>query len=157
MTHTQKRIIGHAFLILFVALCAGLGLTASLLGGMELVPGRIMEFSMPGSSAAWARAHAGGILNALLLVSVALVLPGLGFADAKAHRLGWMVIGTGWANTVFYWGALFAPNRALSFADNRWGAANLASVIGLVPALIFAVVMLYVAAVIAWQALRKPR
>lgn len=154
-TLLQKRIIGHAFLILIVALCAGLGLTASLLGGIEVVPGRISEFTIPGTSAAWARTHVGGILNALMVLGVALVLPGLGFADAKARRLGWMVIGTGWANTVFYWGAIFAPNRALSFADNRWGPANIASVIGLLPALVFAVVMLYVATAIAWQALRK--
>jgi hypothetical protein len=63
-----------------------------------------------------------------------------------------MLIGTGWANTVFYYGALFAPNRAISFADNRWGPSNLASIIGLLPALIFAFVMIYVAIVFARQA-----
>jgi len=56
---------------------------------------------------------------------------------------------------VFYWAALFAPNRAISFAGNHWGAANLASVIGLAPALLFAYLSLIAVAVIAYRALKK--
>lgn len=151
----QKKMIGHAFLVLFVGMCAGLGLTASLLGGFEFIPGQITEMIVPGNTAAWARAHAGGILNALMVVGVALVLPGLGFSDKGASRIGWILIGMGWANTVFYWAALFAPNRAISLASNHWGPANLASVIGLVPALVFAYLSLIAVAVIAYRALKK--
>jgi hypothetical protein len=152
LTPLQKQIIGHASLVLLAALIAGLGLTASLLGGWEFIPGIITEFSVPGTTEAWARAHAGGILNAVMMVAFGLLIPGLGFGAAVAGRLKWMLIGTGWANTVFYYGALFAPNRAISFADNRWGPSNLASIIGLLPALIFAFVMIYVAIVFARQA-----
>lgn len=154
-TPLQKKMLGHAFLVMFVALWAGLGLTASLLGGFEFVPGFISEFPVPGDTRAWARAHAGGLLNALLVIAVAWVIPGLGFADKLAARLGWMLIGTAWANTLFYWGALFAPNRAISFADNRWGESNLIAIVALAPAFIFAFVMLYVTFVIASQAFRK--
>ncbi|MGQ0697723.1 MAG: styrene-oxide isomerase StyC [Panacagrimonas sp.] len=147
-----KKVLGHAFLVLFVGMCAGLGLTASLLEGFEFIPGFITKFSVPGSTDTWARAHAGGILNALMMLGVGLALPVLQFSQAATTRIGWVLIGTGWANTLFYWAALFAPNRAISFADNRWGESNLAAVIGLAPAFIAAFLMLYVALVMARQA-----
>jgi hypothetical protein len=53
-----------------------------------------------------------------------------------------MLIGTGYANTVFYWAALLAPNRALTFADNVHGPSNLWAIVGLLPALVFAVIAL---------------
>jgi hypothetical protein len=51
-----------------------------------------------------------------------------------------MLIGTGYANTAFYWGALFAPNHAVTFGDNRLGESNLAAVLGFTPALVFAII-----------------
>ncbi len=151
-TAVQRTIFGHAAMVLFVALCAGIGLTMSLLGGLELPPGSIIPIEMPGDDRAWARAHSGGLLNAIMMIALGLLIPGLAFAARKAKRLAWMLVGTGWANTIFYWAALFAPNRAISLADNRWGAANWASIVGLLPALLFAFVMLYVAWCFAQQA-----
>ncbi|MBL6749529.1 MAG: hypothetical protein ISP90_03370 [Nevskia sp.] len=148
----QKTMVGHAALVMVVAMCAGVGLMLSLLGGIELVPGHITEFAIPGNTPAWARAHVGGILNSLLVIALALVLPGLEFSGRAAARLGWLFVGTGWANTVFYWAALFAPNRALSLGPNRFGESNLAAVIGFVPALLFAVLALAAMAVIARKA-----
>ena len=136
----QKKMIGQGALILLIGMLAGVGLLISLLGGMEIIPGQITEFSIPGDTGAWVRNHIGGMLNGILIILVALTLQGLGFSQAAAGRMYWMLVGTGWANTVFYWAALFAPNRALSFADNRHGESNLASVIGLAPSLLFAVV-----------------
>jgi hypothetical protein len=151
----QKKMVGHAALIMIVALGAGIGLLMSLLGGVELVPGHIAEFAMPGNTQAWARAHVGGILNSLLVMVVALVLPGLGFSGRAAARLGWLLIGTGWANTVFYWAALFSANRALSFGANRFGPSGPVAIIGFLPALLFAVVALVAMAVIARKALAR--
>ena len=152
LTPTQKQIMGHAFLVMFVGLFAGLGLAASLVDGFEFIPGIITEFSIPGDAGAWARAHAGGLLNGIMMIAVALTITGLGCDEKMTARLKWMLIGTGWAITIFYYGALFAPNRALTFADNKWGESNLASIIGLLPALIFAFVMMYVALIMARQA-----
>ena len=141
-TTLQKRMIGQGAAVLLVGMLAGIGLLISLLGGIELIPGSIIEFGIPGDSGAWVRAHVGGMLNGMLIILVAGVMAGLGFAEAAAGRMFWMLVGTGWANTLFYWAALFAPNRALSVADNRFGESNLASIIGLVPALLFAVIAL---------------
>ena len=151
----QRRMIGHASLILFVAMCAGIGLLASAIGGVELVPGTIMAVEVPGTTAGWVRTHIGGILNALLVYVIALIMPGLGFSGKAMQRIGTIMILTGWANTVFYWAAMFAPNRALTFASNRLGTANLASWIGLAPGLVFAVLSLITVGVIARQAFKN--
>src|SRR6516225_1348347 len=112
---TQRLMIAHGLFILFIGMVAGVGLLISLLGGLEVWPGRIVPIDVPGGSAAWGRLHLGQILNAFLIILTALALPVLD-ADARfARRLNWMVVGTGWANTAFYLAALFAPNRALTF------------------------------------------
>ncbi|WP_275629562.1 styrene-oxide isomerase StyC [Pseudomonas sp. 273] len=152
----QKRMIGHGLLILLVGLLAGVGLLVSLIGGLEVFPGRLVALELPGSSDGWVRFHIGQLLNAFLIVLLALSLPVLELPAHRAGQLGGWIIGIGWANTLFYAAALFAPNRALTFADNRLGAANLASVIGLLPALVFAVVSIVVVGVLARQALQRP-
>jgi hypothetical protein len=151
-TKLQKKMIGHGASILFIGMLAGIGLLMSRLGGIELIPGHIIEFTIPGEAGAWARTHIGGMMNAFLIFLVALMIPGLGFAEATAGRLYWMLVGTGWANTLFYWAALLAPNRALSFADNRYGPSNLAAIVGLLPALTFAVISLIAVFILARQA-----
>lgn len=148
----QRKMIGHAALILLVAFAAGVGLLVSLLGGLELIPGHVIPLAIAGETATWVRAHVGGLLNALLILAVAATLPALGFELRSAARIGWMLIGTGWANTLFYWAALFATNRALTFGPNRFGEANWASVIGLAPALIFVFISIVAAILIARQA-----
>ncbi len=148
----QKKMIGHGALILLVGMLAGVGLLISLVGGIELIPGSIIALEIPGNTAAWARTHVGGLLNAILIFVMAIVTAGLGFTEAKTKRLAWIFIGTGWGNTVFYWAALFAPNRALTIASNRFGETNLASIIGLVPGLLFAVLSIIAAVMIARQA-----
>lgn len=148
----QKKMIGHAALILLVAMCAGVGLLISSIGAVELIPGKLIALDIPGNPGAWARTHVGGILNALLIFVIALLVPGLGFSQPAGKFLGGIMIGTGWANTLFYWAAMFAPNRALSFASNRFGSANLATVIGLAPALLFVVLSIVAVAMIAWNA-----
>ncbi|MFT3792318.1 MAG: hypothetical protein QM741_14875 [Rudaea sp.] len=151
----QRKLVAHGALILLIAMLAGVGLLASLVGGIELWPGHIVNFGLPGNPSSWARTHVGGILNALLIFVVALLLPGLGVTEKKAGRIGWLIVGTGWANTVFYWAAMWAPNRALTFGDNHFGPASLAGVVGLLPALVFAIVSLVAVGMIAAQAWRK--
>lgn len=156
-TPLQKRMVGQGAAVMLVGMSAGIGLLISLLGGIELIPGSIIEFGIPGSTEAWVRAHIGGMMNGILIFIVALLIGPLGFADAGAKRMFWMLVGTGWANTLFYWAALFAPNRALSIADNRFGESNLASIIGLVPALAFAVISLVAIFILMRQAFASAR
>lgn len=156
-TPLQKRMVGQGAAVMLVGMSAGIGLLISLLGGVELIPGSIIEFSIPGTADAWVRAHIGGMMNGILIFIVALLIGPLGFAEAGAKRMFWMLVGTGWANTLFYWAALFAPNRALSFADNRFGESNLAAIIGLLPALAFAVISLIAIFILMRQAFASAR
>jgi hypothetical protein len=132
--------IGHGAIVIFIALAAGFGLVISLIGGFEVFPGTIVEFGFPGDTGGWARAHTGGILNGIFVIAVALVIHAMDLPAKTASRLSWMLIGTGYANTAFYWGALFAPNHAVTFGDNRLGESNLAAVLGFTPALVFAII-----------------
>lgn len=152
MSDIQRRMIGHAALIMLVGFLAGVGLLTSLLGGLELVPGSIAPVALFGETAGWVRAHVGGMLNAILVMVVALLLPILRFRDRTARRLSWMLVGTGWANTVFYWAALLSANRALTFGDNRFGEGSWVAAVGLAPALIFVVVSIIAFIIIARQA-----
>jgi hypothetical protein len=152
----QRRMVGHGGLMLLIAMLAGVGLLISLLGGLELMPGQILPILTAGDSQTWVRIHIGGMLNAFLVFLVALLLPVLAFSEKASRRIGWAFIGTGWANTLFYWAALFASNRALTFGPNRFGPANLASVVGLLPALIFVVISLAAVAALTLRAFTAP-
>jgi hypothetical protein len=152
---TQRRMVGHGALMLLVAMVAGLGLLVSVLGGIEIWPGRVLPLEVPGAPAGWVRTHVGGILNALLVMVVALLLPGLGFQDRAARRTALLIVGTGWANTLFYWAAMWAPNRALTFGDNRLGSASWIGAIGLAPALVFVLMSIVAVAAIARQAWQR--
>ncbi|PWR20977.1 hypothetical protein DKG75_13385 [Zavarzinia compransoris] len=147
--------IGHGALVMLVAFAAGVGLLASLLGGLELVPGEIIGFDLFGPTDAWVRAHLGGILNAIMVIVVALALPAVGFGEAGARRIGFAIVATAWANTLFYWAALLSPNRALSFGDNRFGESNWIAVAGLAPALLFTVVVIVTFIAIARRAFAR--
>jgi hypothetical protein len=138
MKTQQRRMVAHGAIVILIALAAGFGLVISLIGGFEVFPGTIIEFGFPGDPGAWARTHAGGIMNGLLVISGALVTHAMDLPQKTASRLYWMLVGTGYANTAFYWGALFAPSHAVTFGSNRLGDTNLAGILGFAPALVFA-------------------
>nr|AEO27340.1 hypothetical protein [Pseudomonas sp. 19-rlim] len=139
MNKKQRNMVGHGAIILLIGMLMGFGLLISLLGGLEFIPGSIVEFAIPGDPGAWARAHVGGMLNGILIILVAILIAMLNLSARLAYHLKWMLVGTGYANTLFYLAALLAPNRALSFADNRFGESNIFAVVGLLPALVFVV------------------
>jgi hypothetical protein len=155
-TSIQRRMVGHGGLMLLIAMLAGVGLLISLLGGLELTPGQILPIPIVGDSQTWVRIHIGGMLNAFLVFLVALLLPVLAFSEKASRRIAWVFICTGWANTLFYWAGLAASNRALSFGPNRFGPPNLASAIGLAPALIFVVISLIAVAALTLRAFATP-
>lgn len=150
----QRRMIGHGAIIILVGMLAGVGLLLSLLGGLEVWPGTLVPIQIPGTTDAWVRTHLGGMLNGFLLILAALTLPVVGFDVRGAGRLCWMLVGTGWTNTLFYWAALLSSNRALTFGDNRFGSSSLITVIGLAPALLFTVVSIVAVILLARQAFR---
>ena len=154
MDKRQRRMVGHGAVVTLLGLLAGFGLLINLIGGFEVLPGTIVEFSIPSDNAAWARTHVGGIMNGMLVMTGAFVLWGLQLPERTAFHLYWMLVGTGYANTVFYWGGMLSANRALTFGDNRFGETSLSGVIGITPALLFAFVTIIAMLIIARHALK---
>ncbi|WP_241300259.1 styrene-oxide isomerase StyC [Burkholderia stabilis] len=150
----QQRMAGHGVLMIFCTLLFGLGLWMKLLEGFELFPGYMIHFNIPGSPEGWARAHVGPALNGMMVIAVAFVLPGLQFKDSTRKLLGWIVVGDGWSNVVFYLFSNFASNRGLSFGGNRFGTGDIFGIIALAPAYVFGVLAMVALAIIGWGALR---
>ncbi|MEC9408534.1 MAG: styrene-oxide isomerase StyC [Abyssibacter sp.] len=151
-----QQMIGHGAIVMLIGLIAGFGLVMSLIGGFEVFPGTILRFEIPGESDAWARAHLGGLTNGMLVILFALFIHAAQLPDRQAGQLRWMLVATGYGNTAFYWGGLLSPNRALTLGDNRLGESNLFSVLGLVPALVVAFVLIAATViVIRWAFVRR--
>lgn len=150
----RRKMSGHGILMILCTLLFGLGLWMNLLGGFEIYPGKLIRFDVPGTAEGWARAHIGPALNGMMVIAVAFVLPQLEFSEVMARRLGWIVVGDGWANVIFYFFSNFSANRGLSFGDNTFGAGGLFSAIALAPAYLFGVLAIGALFMIGWQALR---
>jgi len=157
MNERQQRMVGHGAILMIFGLVAGFGLVISLVGGFEILPGMMLELDLPSDSSGWARTHVGGILNGIMVFAVALVLWGMRLPESAEARISWMVVGAGYANTIFYWGGMLAANRALSFGDNRYGESSLMGVIGLLPALVFAFITIVAMFIIARHAFGNQR
>lgn len=158
MNKRELTMIGHGGIVMLIALLAGFGLVMELIGGFEIIPTYILPFNIPGDSAAWVRAHVGGITNGLLIFAVALLMHNIKFSKTTSKKLYWMLIGTGYANTLFYWGGLLAGgHRALTVGNNRLGETSLIGIIGYVPALIFSFVLLYATFLITKEVFQKAK
>ena len=126
-THTEPmiyRMAGHAMLVLFIGLVAGLFLTFSLLGAVALWPLPGVDWQVPGSTRGWQAAHVGGILNGVMIAALALLAKNLPLTPRALTWCGWGLIYTGWGNTVFYWAGNLASNRGLSAGDTLFGAGD---------------------------------
>lgn len=155
MKTLERKMYGHGVLMIFSTLLFGLFLWMNLVGGFEIVPGYIINFNIPGTAEGWAKAHVGPALNGMMVIAVAVVLPKLDFKLQTAKRLGWIIVGDGWANVCFYFFGNFAPSRGLSFGSNRLGETNVFGMIALGPAYLFGVLAMGALAMIGWHALRQ--
>ena len=158
MDRYQKLMIGHGFLVILVSLFAGFMLMFNLLGGFEIWPGNILQFSVYGTTEGWVRAHTGGIVNGLLTVIVALTLPKLDLSEAMNRFFAWGLIYCAWSFTVFYWIGNASGNRARSLGDSPLGQSDWLSIIGFLPGLpsiFIGPIVLYIGARAAFRAIAK--
>ena len=121
--------IGHGLCVLMAGLLAGLMLAIVLVGGLDLWPFPKWDIALPGSARGWAVAHAGGILNGVMISGAAPLALYLELQGRTLKWVAWGMIITGWANTVFYWAGNLAANHGLSAGSNAQGAASLAGTI----------------------------
>lgn len=153
----RNLMLGNGVLMIFAALVGGLGLWMFLLGGIFPLPGIDWHFQLPGTAEGWARAHTGPVMNGLMVIAVAFILPLLSFTPRQARLWGWIVVLDGWSNTGFYFFGNWAPNRGLSFGPNKWGDANIFSFLALAPAYLFGVLVMVALFMIGLRAIRDAR
>lgn len=113
--------IGNGMIVLLIGLIAGLMLIFSLLGAVTIWPLPVWDITVPGSTRGWVSAHVGGILNGVMISVFALIMKRLNIIGYKAFWIGWGMIITGWANTVFYWAGNLSENRGLSMVETPFG------------------------------------
>ena len=118
--------ICHGMLVLLIGLLAGIMLIFSLLEAVTLWPLPAWEVAIPGSTRGWQAAHVGGILNGVMIGVAALLVHHLGITGSRANWIGWGMIITGWANTIFYWAGNLSQNRGLSVGTTPFGEGDLA-------------------------------
>lgn len=149
MDRLQRVMLANGLLVMLVAMLAGFMLMFSLLGGFELWPGNVLEFTVYGTAEGWVRAHSGGVTNGLMVIAIGLALPKLNLSETWQKFTAWGFIYVAWSFTVFYWFGNAAGNRALSVGDNALGTSDVFGVIGFLPglpAVIIVVVLLAVGA-----------
>ena len=148
MSQLQRVMIANALLVMLVSMFAGFMLIFNLIGGFEIWPGKILEFSVYGTTEGWVRAHTGGVTNALLVMGIAFALPHINVSEFQEKFLAYGFIYVAWSFTVFYWLGNASANRALTFGDNQLGESSLISVLGFLPGLpsvVLVVVLLIIA------------
>ncbi len=135
----QRRLVGHGILQIASTLAFGVGYWMKLVGGFEVVPGKIWHFNVPGTDEGWRRAHTGPALNGMMVIAAAAALPMVKLPEKEAKRLTNIVMLDGWSNVLFYFFGNFAPSRGLSFGPNKHGKTNIYGIIALGPAYLFGV------------------
>ena len=149
MERLERIMIANGLVVVLIAMLAGFMLMFTLLGGVEVWPGKIIPLPLYGSSEGWVRAHTGGTLNGMLVIVIALVLPKLRLSAFMQRFTAYGFIYIAWSFTVFYWLGNASSNRALSMGDSPLGEADTIGLIGFlpgVPNVILVVVLLAVAA-----------
>lgn len=140
-----RRLVKHGLMVLLVGLFCGFGLAFSVNGVVGLSPIPISwEYTMTAEPRAWRSAHVGAISNGLMAILLAAVMPYLGVALSAVSKIATGLIIVVWGNTIFYVASLWAPNRSLSLGDTAAGAGNWAGIMGYIPAVIAAVVLIWI-------------
>ena len=91
----SKLAIANGMAVLFIGLVAGVMLIFSMLGGVGLWPLPIAEVNVPGTTRGWTAAHVGGILNGVMIATIAVLMRHLEMIGKAAFWLGWGLIITG--------------------------------------------------------------
>ena len=150
----SKLAIANGMAVLFIGLVAGVMLIFFMLGGVGLWPLPIAEVNVPGTARGWTAAHVGGILNGVMIAVIAVLMRHLEMIGKAAFWVGWGLIITGWANTIFYWAGNMSSNRGLSVAATPYGPGDMAGAVAFLGGgfgMIFTFIAVILVALAAWE------
>ncbi len=103
-----------------------------------------IQIEIPGDPAKWRAVHTGNILNGLLAIIYALVLPYLALTDRLIRWTSVGLVAVVYGNAAFYLFGVMAPNRGLSVAGSRFGEGDIFGFLAFMPAYIVAFVAIIV-------------
>ena len=138
--------------VMIVGLLGGFAWTFALIEEVSLSPIPVVfADSFPGDPANWRAVHIGCLMNGIMALAIAGVMPRFSLPAPAQTRVTYSVIFAIWANTIFYFANLAAPNRSLSLGDNALGEASVAGAVGYTTAVIGAVVLIYALSVMLFS------
>jgi hypothetical protein len=106
-----------------LGMAAGFPLAFEILGRIELwpVPGSV-AVDMPGDLRGWRMAHLEGILNGVLLMTVAAIGPLLRLGSRGAAWVTRGLLVCAWGNIVASWIGPLSETRGLAFTGITWNS-----------------------------------
>ena len=138
--------------VMILGLLGGFAWTFALIEQVSLSPIPIVfADSFPGEPANWRAVHIGCLMNGIMALAIAGVMPRFSLPGSAQTRVAFSVIFAIWANTIFYFANLSAPNRSLSLGENALGEASFAGAVGYTTAVIGAVVLIYALSVMLFS------
>ncbi|MEO1655298.1 MAG: hypothetical protein AAFU64_17265 [Bacteroidota bacterium] len=145
----QRRIIQNGLGIILIGLIGGFFLAWNVIEVITfpLLPFTV-DYQIPGRPARWRAVHSGNIMNGIMALALAYGFNYCDLSERLANRLSWTIVGVIWGNSIFYLGAVFAPNRGLTYGDNVAGVGKLAGMIAFVPAILAAYALIVVIIII---------
>ncbi|MEH6347826.1 MAG: hypothetical protein V7785_22210 [Bermanella sp.] len=146
-------------LVALVGLISGFGFVFEILNSISVWPVSFeINGDFPGSERGWRVAHVAGVMNGMLIILAALMLPHI---QASLRSQCWIVRGliyTGWGNTLFFHFANFSNNRGLSAGTTQYGEADWLGVVGYLfggSTIPFTITAFVLIAISAYTALKK--
>lgn len=147
-TSHQRLLVQHGLIIMLLGLIGGFMLLFAALGQISLSPlPLVFDYVIPGDAAQWRAVHVGNIMNGLMAIIFALLIPMLTLSAKTTRLISIGLVCTIWGNALFYIFGILTPNRGLSLGDNPVGEASWAAPIAFLPAFIVAFVLMVIVVV----------
>ena len=141
-------------LLFGLGLVVGLLFTFIIIGRVEIWPVLpALDFTVPGTEAAWRRAHLGLMFNAVTLLLFACVAGSLSLSLGQQRVYGWSVAITAWGNSAGFLLAALTSTRGLAMGG---GAGNSLTYLCFLVAALTAFVQVWLLVAGALRARREP-
>ena len=137
----QRTLVAHGALVFLLGMAAGFPLAFEILGRVEMWPiPASVSVEMPGDYRGWRMAHLEGVLNGLLLISVAAVGSHLRLGARGAAWVTKGLLVCAWGNITASWIGPLSETRGLAFTGLSWNSLVyllfVAAIVGVVGAMI---------------------
>lgn len=137
--------IKHGLLVCLLGLIGGFFFMFSLVGKITFSPLPLeFVYELPGGPSRWRAVHIGNLMNGIMAVAFATVLPQLEMTGRVRNLIAYGTVATVWGNAIFYTVGVLAPNHGVTLGDNRMGESNWAGVVSFIPAYVVAIVLIIV-------------